>query len=253
MKTYDEIAQELDAPIPRSAVSTREGSNGKDLDYLQGHYVIDRLNKIFGPGRWSYSVSEYTKVFEGQIETKYGPTFTVSYIAKVELNVRFPKVITEKTDEHSGFSWGMSSEYISDMGYGDGTDKKNPGKAHEVAIKEAVTDGLKRCAKSLGMSMGLALYSKGQENVTDEEEVKVNAKPAKNAKSAKTEAAKTTVNDKLRETAYVLIAQGKLDKDKFSADIKSKYGVSKTADLKESDAVSLLAELNQVLTAPKQT
>jgi recombination DNA repair RAD52 pathway protein len=35
-------------------------------------------------------------------------------------------------------------------------------------VKEAVTDGIKRCAKNLGMSMGLALYDKTQENVDEE-------------------------------------------------------------------------------------
>lgn len=155
MKTYEQIVAELDEKIPRDVISIRDGGGGRKLSYLEGHYVIDRLNKVLGQGNWAYT-SDVALLYSGVVESKAGPTNSVHYSAKVRLVI----TITDKPTE------------FTDYGYGDGTDRTNPGKAHELAIKEAVTDGLKRCAKNLGMSMGLALYDKTQENVDDGEEPK---------------------------------------------------------------------------------
>lgn len=152
-KTYEEIVQELDSKIPRDVIEQRDGGGGRKLSYLPGHYVIDRLNKVIGQGNWGYD-SNINLLFSGVIQDKYGNDVnTVHYSGRVTLVVTIDG----------------RQVVFTDYGYGDGTDKTNPGKAHELAIKEAVTDGLKRCAKNLGMSMGLALYDKTQENVADEE------------------------------------------------------------------------------------
>ena len=99
----------------------------------------------------------------GEEERYAGKVHTAHYIARVRLEVPILGCI------------------FSDVGYGDGSDAKNAGKAHELAAKESVTDGLKRAAKNLGMSMGLALYSKEQENVEDEVDVKPVKAPEKPA------------------------------------------------------------------------
>lgn len=146
MKT--ELQKELDSNIPESVVSTRSGGGGKELSYLETWYVIDRLNQVLGQGNWAYS-SEVTSVHNGTTKTQYGESYTSHYIARVRLVVTLDERSTEFTD----------------YGYGDGSDKNNPGKAHELAVKEAVSDGLKRAVKNLGRSMGLALYDKTQEYV----------------------------------------------------------------------------------------
>lgn len=155
IKTKEEIFAALDANIPKSAVSTRQGGGTKALSYLEGWFVIDRMNKIFGPDAWSYDVTELRCVHKGELDGKYGAIFSASYSATVALFVQFPD--------------GIQAKRITDVGFGNGTDKTDPGKPHELATKEAVTDALKRCAKSLGMSLGLALYDKKQENVGDED------------------------------------------------------------------------------------
>lgn len=155
MKSYEELVIELDSKIPRDMVQERDGGGGRKLSYLPGHYVIDRLNKVIGQGNWSYD-SEITLLHSGLVGDKH----SVHYSAKVSLQVELAGKTTSFTD----------------YGYGDGLDKYNPGKAHELALKESITDGIKRCAKNLGMSMGLALYSKEQENVDDGE---VEAEPAR--------------------------------------------------------------------------
>lgn len=140
------IREQLDAMIPRAAVKEREGGSGRSFSYLSGDYVINRLNEVFGQGNWNSITEKNACVHSGQDGNN---KFTVHYIAQVRLE--FPTLGCVQTG----------------TGYGDGSDKYNVGKAHELAAKEAETDALKRAAKNLGMSMGLALYDKDQVNVDD--------------------------------------------------------------------------------------
>lgn len=147
--TKTDIQKELDSNIPGGVVSKREGGGGKFLSYLETWYVIDRLNQVVGQGKWGYNIINLNKVFEGEVEQYSGKVFSTSYVATLDLWVNMEGKVANFTE----------------VGYGDGTDKKSPGKAHELATKEAVSDALKRAAKNLGRSMGLALYDKTQEYV----------------------------------------------------------------------------------------
>jgi len=186
------IIEQLDAPIPRSAVSQRQGGGGRSLSYLAGHYVIDRLNKVFGPMNWASKIESLQLVHTAEN--------SVHYIAQVRLVVE---------DEN-----GKKTEH-TDVGYGDGSDKTNIGKAHELAVKEATTDALKRAAKNLGQSMGLALYSKDQENVVEDEEPKVAPKQQAAPKAAKAAEKSPVGNDKaivmgeINSYAKIVAANGK--------------------------------------------
>lgn len=266
-KTYEQIVAELDSKIPRDVISQRDGGNGRSLSYLEGHYVIDRLNKILGVGKWAYG-AELTKVFEGTVKDRYdNDVFNTSYIAKVRMVV----TIGSETKE-------VTTEFI-DVGYGDGSDKKNPGKAHELAVKEAVTDGIKRCAKNLGMSMGLALYDKTQENVEDVQETKANtttepkasaetSRPSRPAtfrqvasKSAqKTEATPTNSTDAtstnkaansrvygdIATASRVAIAKKKATQETLTG-LVAKYGVKSKEELTETQATELLTTIRSML------
>ncbi len=142
--TREELVKVLDSNIPEDVIEKRSGGGGKELSYLSGAYVIDRLNQVLGIGEWSYSIESLTKVFEGEVAGYSGDVKSVSYTAIVQLEA----------------SIAGKRVFFTEVGYGDGTDKKNAGKAHELAVKEAVTDGVKRAAKNLGRSMGLGLYFK---------------------------------------------------------------------------------------------
>jgi len=218
-KTLEEIQKELDAPIPRDCVSEREGGGGKKLSYLTGHYVIDRLNQVFGPFGWATNTVELRLVSAGEIEGKYGKKHSAHYLAKVRLVVE----AGGKTTEHNCH------------GYGNGFDAKDPGLAHELAAKEAETDALKRCAKNLGMSMGLALYSKDQENVADAPEP---AKPVKQV--AKAAPSAKNVLEAISANSLVLIKKGTWTKDAILAVLDSKYKVSTKEELKPEQAAEFL-------------
>lgn len=242
----DEVRKNLNQDIPRSAIETRDSGFGKPLSYLSGWYVINRLNQVFGQGNWSYQVNSLNKVFEGVVNTKQ----YVSYVSTVTLQYR----LTEQD------AWVA----LNDVGFGDGQDKTNPGKAHELATKEAVTDGLKRCAKSLGMSMGLALYDKEQTYVSDE--FKEESKPTVEvSQSRPTSSGNRSVNEENTKRAItaqnITLSTGSaniktlkssikaaakiLDSKKTLplAEFKSKYSVSKVDDLTDVDTLAIYAKV----------
>lgn len=253
-KTIEQIREELDANIPRDAISEREGGMGKKLSYLAGWYVIDRLNQVFGQGNWCYQLKELTKTFEGEVAGKH----YVSYIAQVDLNINMPEGITNGVGKY------CHDMYFTDIGFGDGQDARNPGKAHELAVKEAVTDGIKRCAKSLGMSMGLALYDKTQEFVDVETTVPVTtgskrepAKPTAEAPvAAKLQVAvvtsiqdapkardATAIRGAIKSAARVLDAQRRLALADFKKNYLTPLGVDKVDALADAVAITLYEKL----------
>ena len=119
---------------------------GPKGDYLEGWHVIAEANRIFGFDGWSYEVTETACVSQAsrQIGKEKRDGFGVTYTAKVRVLVA-----------------GVMRE---DFGAGHGYDV-DAGLAHESAIKEAVTDALKRALRTFGNPFGLALYDKTRENV----------------------------------------------------------------------------------------
>lgn len=234
-----DIRKRLDDDIPKEAIIMREAyKGGPKLSYLSGAYVKNRLNQVLGQGNWSYNINELTKVHEGTISQYNGEAFTTSYIAQVELRVR-------ADEKGRGFD---NLTYFTEVGYGDGTDRKSPGKAHELAVKEAVTDALKRAATNLGLSMGLALYFKegqyvGEENTDSNQDTKSN-EPVATAASTTAPAAASkpkstaTQRKQIKAVFRALKEQEKTTAEEFS---KSYLGGIKVDDLTD-EAVSATIE-----------
>lgn len=151
--------ERLNANLPPDRVRQREGG-GKNRDgsprmlsYIEGHEVIATLNEILGSAGWSYRAT-VERAWDGMDERE---RFCVTFIGRCVLTV--------------------GDCVIEDVGAGHGVDR-NPGIAIESAAKEAATDALKRCAKSLGYRMGLALYDKQQSHVGEEEPATGQPQPA---------------------------------------------------------------------------
>ena len=134
---------QLGASLNRDDVRTREGGGKKTLSYVEGWWVIAEMNRIFGNAGWSYRAT-VNLVDDSVADDK---KHTVTYLGRCVLTV--------------------GDCVIEDVGAGHGKDRSR-GIAIESASKEAATDALKRCAKSLGNRLGLALYDKEQTHVTDE-------------------------------------------------------------------------------------
>lgn len=210
--------KELDVNIPKDVVHTRS-QGGKDLSYLEAWYVTDRMNQVLGQGNWGYQIVSLDKVFEGKTEQYSGEVFATSYTARVSLfaNIDGRTVI------------------FTEVGYGDGTDKKNPGKAHELATKEAVSDGVKRAAKNLGRSMGLALYDKTQEYVGMPKVIDFNALAEKdNARVNSSSISVRPIKELVTAAFKVLEAQKKITKDEFKEKYQKGVGISALTDIQLS-------------------
>lgn len=136
----------LKAPLDSNNVKKPSGRFGPKGDYLEGWHVINELNRIFGFDGWSY---------------------------RIEL---MRDALTEGTDSNGNVQWQAAYTCIctltvgdvirQDVGFGSGF-AKGIGDAVEGATKEAVTDALKRCARTFGNPFGLALYDKSRANVCD--------------------------------------------------------------------------------------
>lgn len=115
--------EELDKPLDAANVSKRQGPGGKALSYVSGFYAIATANRVFGYDGWSYSVQSFREVGKG-------------FVAHVRVEVKTADGVVVRED----VGWGQDDP--------------------EKAIKEAVTDALKRALRSFGDQFGNSLYDK---------------------------------------------------------------------------------------------
>lgn len=145
MMDWDRINKELSKKLDPANVRppSKFGPKG---NYIEGWFAISEANRIFGFDGWSYTVLDCKCVSERprKIGKDQKEGFGVSYVATVRV------IVDSKTRD--------------DVGAGHGYDL-DCGNAHESAVKEAVTDALKRALRTFGNPFGLALYDKSRENV----------------------------------------------------------------------------------------
>ena len=135
----------LNGKLKAAHVKTRE-ENGQELSYIEGWFTIAEANRIFGFDGWNRETVDSVCVWQGRT----GVRRVCYYTAKVRVSVQTDgRTITR---EGSGFGGGSGD---------------NPGEAHEVAIKEAETDAMKRAFMTFGNRFGLALYDPEQKGVTE--------------------------------------------------------------------------------------
>lgn len=138
---WDKITKELQSKLNPDFV--KEPPKGKYGQYIEGWHAIAEANRIFGFNGWSYTLDN----LQLTNATQDGGSHRVGYMAQVTVYV-------------DGVSRG-------DVGHGQGFGKSE-GDAHDSAVKEAVTDGLKRALRTFGNPFGLALYDKQKANVGHE-------------------------------------------------------------------------------------
>ncbi|MEK9521427.1 Rad52/Rad22 family DNA repair protein [Streptomyces venezuelae] len=136
--TPEQLATLL-APINPSRVQTLNKQS-----HVEAWDVRRWLTRVFGFGGWSVETLELACV--AQVEVNPG-RWTVVYRAQVRLTVRTP-------DGRTLSSW-------EDGASGDAPNQKAIGDAHDMAMKTALSQALKRCAVNLGDGFGLSLYNDG--------------------------------------------------------------------------------------------
>lgn len=150
MSLTDEQLAQLLKPLNPIRVAKRE-----NLSYLEAWDVIAHLGRVFGPENWDKTI-EYGLIYEdfstwvprGGGAEKSG--WDVAYHAKCQLTIRDPAGVFVCCKE--------------DAATGSAIHQPSRADAHDLALKSAVSDALKRAAKDLGNQFGLSLYDGGSTN-----------------------------------------------------------------------------------------
>lgn len=130
--------EQLLKPLNDTRVAKR-GQAGRQLSYLEAWDVKAHLIRIFGFGGWSADVLESNLAFEDKNEKGQ---WNVGY--KVVLQLSIPSLLCTYTEAAVGSAT-----------------LPQRGEAHDMAIKTAESDALKRAAINLGTQFGLSLYNNG--------------------------------------------------------------------------------------------
>ena len=133
--------EQLLKPLNESRVAKRQQA-GRNLSYLEAWDVKAHLIRIFGFGNWSWEVTTADLAFESEKDGKW--------------NVGY-KVVGRLTVPGTADAWGAT---YTEAAVGSATLPQR-GEAHDMAIKTAESDALKRAAINLGTQFGLSLYSNG--------------------------------------------------------------------------------------------
>ena len=137
-----QVMQLLQLPLSESHVAQREGAFGKKLDYLETWFVIQQANDIFGYDGWECETTRLEHIGTVRADKDGKERYAVAYRSTVRVTATIENEIVRR--EGSGFGNGLGAELD----------------AHELALKEAESDALKRAFKSFGQQFGLHLYDK---------------------------------------------------------------------------------------------
>jgi hypothetical protein len=131
------------APLAESRIESRQG-----MSYVNVSDVRRYLIRIFGFGGFSTYADEAECISVREGQGSSGKNWEVVWKVRVRLYIDALGV------EYTEYAIGSSSQ-------------PSLPEAHDMAIKTAESDALKRCAVNLGDQFGLSLYfSKGREPVT---------------------------------------------------------------------------------------
>lgn len=127
------------APINANRVRELRG-----VAHLEAWDIRRWLNRVFGFGGWSTETTELVCISEREINKG---RWTVVYRAQIRLTVK-------TTDGRVVSAW-------DDAAMGNSRNQPSLGDAHDMAMKTALSQALKRCAVNLGDAFGLSLYNGG--------------------------------------------------------------------------------------------
>ena len=132
-------------PIKPGRVATREG-----LSNVEAYDIRAHLTRVFGFANWSLTnVEPAVMLYEQETTTRAGkPAFKVAYRATVCLSIS--DIDSVHLASYVGSAVGES--IMPDFKRGD---------AHDMALKTAESQAMKRAAINLGDQFGLSLYQKG--------------------------------------------------------------------------------------------
>lgn len=145
MRITPEQYEILLKPLAPGRVSSRS-QGGMSLSYLEAWDVKAHLIRIFGFTGWSADVLSAELMFEEQDERG---RWNVGYKVLMRLTIHNPdEDILARDVTYTEAAVGAAT-------------LPQRGEAHDMAVKTAESDALKRCAINLGTQFGLSLYDAG--------------------------------------------------------------------------------------------
>lgn len=122
----------------------RVKKNPRGFSHLEAFDVIAHLSRVFGFEGHDKEIKSLQPIFETEKDGKW----TVAYSCVMRLTIK-------TTD-------GRELKHTEDASTGSAINQPSRADAHDLAIKDAVSSALKRCAKDLGDQFGLSLYADGR-------------------------------------------------------------------------------------------
>ena len=138
----------IQTATPVEFIKTRVARGGKTAKYVEGGYVIARLNQIFGAPNWDFDIVD-------------------KEILDKEVWVRGRLTIK---DHKNGYTIGKSQF---------GTHERAAGVPLGDTLKAAGTDALKKCASLLGIALDVYWKQLDQDRPTEEKTIKITSAPTK--------------------------------------------------------------------------
>lgn len=120
----------------------------KGNDHLEAWDIRRWLNRIFGFTGWSEECLSEVLVHERIWPAKEEGKFRCTAVYRVRLRLHIRDV------------WGNELKFSDGAAAGESVNQPSIGDAHDMALKTAYSQALKRCAIDLGDQFGLSLYSK---------------------------------------------------------------------------------------------
>jgi hypothetical protein len=131
-------------------ISGKRVRNLRGMSHLEAWDVRRQLIRIFGFEGFTIETQSLDLVAERETKAGDRSRWTVVYRAQVRLTVKAVD--------------GQTLTVFEDAAAGDAVNQPSLGDAHDLAMKTALSQALKRCAVNLGDQFGLSLYNDGSQD-----------------------------------------------------------------------------------------
>ena len=131
-------------------VNPKRVHNLRGMSHMEAYDIRAHLNRVFGFARWSADVISMELLYERHHPNKNGnDAVSVGYRAGLTLTVHSPD--GDRLASYTEYAAGSASSFPV----------AKQADAHDMAIKTAESQALKRAAINLGDQFGLSLYNNG--------------------------------------------------------------------------------------------
>ncbi|MFC8986900.1 Rad52/Rad22 family DNA repair protein [Streptomyces sp. NPDC057115] len=163
-------------------ISEKRVRHLRGMSHLEAWDVRRQLIRIFGFEGFTVETVSLDLVHENgnpnyrkrnKAGEEYGPTYTawtIVYRAQVRLTVKSTS--------------GQIVAMFEDAAAGDAVNQPSVGDAHDLAMKTALSQALKRCAVNLGDQFGLSLYNDGSQSAVVMRSLAYMGEPVKESEDA---------------------------------------------------------------------